>query len=94
MVTEKPPIVVPAVTKLTPASVAVGKTAVIKAVTSGMTYDSDFSITIDGKKATITYQCSSYFKFRTPTDIGAGTYDVIMNNYGQVIKIGSITFTS
>ena len=91
-VTEKPKAELPKIT-LDVTSATVGKSVTVKAMASGIQYKKDFSITVGGKQATVGYQGSSFFKFKMPKGLTAGTYDVMMTNDGTTISIGKFTYT-
>ena len=88
----------PEITELTPNTGESGKATTVKALISTtktrLTYATDFAVSIGGEAAKVSYKGTSYFSFKTPTTLSAGTYDVEMTNNGKTTVIGQYTVTA
>ncbi len=78
-----------AITGMSPTSGPEGEAETVKVTGTNLVYEAGFSVTLGGKNVAVSNQTSSYFKFTTPTDLVAGTYDVVVYSYdghaGEVI---------
>lgn len=89
---KKPEVVAPDVTAFSVTSGTVGKAIAVKATVSGLK-DVDLKVYIGGVEATVTYQGSNYVKYKTPTSLSAGTYDIVFEDevYGSRV-VGQYTY--
>lgn len=69
-----------------------GKMTAVKLTAKNLVYGSGFRVTVGGKDAVIAYRGSNYVRFYTPTDLPAGTYDVIIYNGNGSVSVKAGTY--
>lgn len=79
---KEPPVLV--ITDMTPKTGLVGEAKTVTVTASNMDYANGFQIEVGGKKVPLTFHGSKYFTFKVPTDLGEGSYDVVITNGGGV----------
>ena len=57
-----------------------GNRTAVKLTATNLVYGSGFHITMGGKDVDLIYKGTKYVRFYTPTDLTAGSYDVVIYN--------------
>ena len=90
IVTEKI-VPIPEFTEVNPTAITAGSTSYVKVYFNNFTYGSDFNVQIADSNALSIKRYSNYFKFKIPTSIAAGTYEITVINSGNTYSAGTIT---
>lgn len=74
----------PVITDMTPKTGLVGEAKTVTVTASNMDYANGFRIEVGGKEVPLEFHCKTYFTFKVPTDLGEGSYSVIITNGGGI----------
>ncbi len=88
----KPAPTVAPVTAIVPTSGNVKAATVVKVSAKGMDYKNGFSVWVGDQLAQVTFTGNNYFKFKTPTSLSTGTYDIKVKYSTTEKVIGQYTY--
>lgn len=72
------------ISDMTPKTGLVGEATTVTVKGKNMEYGNGFQIEVGGKKVPLVFHCNTYFTFKVPTDLPAGSYDVVITNAGGI----------